>query len=79
MIYHTAKNIASEGAVLCGDIDAILLTGGMARSEYITHRLRKRISFLAPVYCYPGEDEMQALALNALDVLKGKREAKIYS
>ncbi|MBR1593566.1 MAG: butyrate kinase [Alloprevotella sp.] len=78
MIYHTAKNIASEGAVLCGDVDAILLTGGMARSEYITHRLRKRISFLAPVYCYPGEDEMQALALNALDVLKGKREAKRY-
>lgn len=78
MIYHTAKNIAAEGAVLCGDIDAILLTGGMARADYITHRLRKRISFLAPVFCYPGEDEMQALALNALDVLKGKREAKQY-
>ena len=78
MIYHTAKDIAAEGAVLCGDIDAILLTGGMARADYITHRLRKRISFLAPVFCYPGEDEMQALALNALDVLKGKREAKQY-
>lgn len=78
MIYHTAKNIAAEGAVLYGDIDAILLTGGMARADYITHRLRKRISFLAPVFCYPGEDEMQALALNALDVLKGKREAKQY-
>lgn len=78
MIYHVAKNIAAEGAVLCGEVDAILLTGGMARSEYIISRLRRRIDFLAPVRCYPGEDEMQALALNALDVLNGRREAKEY-
>lgn len=78
MIYHTAKNIASMGAVLCGKIDAILLTGGMARSEYVIKRLRKRIEFLAPTYCYPGEDEMEALALNAVAVLRGKREAKEY-
>ncbi|MBR1732211.1 MAG: butyrate kinase [Alloprevotella sp.] len=79
MVYHTAKHIAAEGAVLSGKVDAILLTGGMARSEYVIGRLRRRIGFLAPVYCYPGEDEMQALALNALDVLKGKREAKVYA
>ena len=78
MIYHTAKNIVAEGAVLCGKVDAILLTGGMARSEYVIKRLRKRIDFLAPTYCYPGEDEMEALALNALSVMQGKREAKIY-
>ena len=40
--------------------------------------LRERIEFLAPVYCYPGEDEMLALASNALAVLRGKREAKEY-
>lgn len=78
MIYHTAKNIVAEGAVLCGKIDAILITGGMARSEYIMSRLRKRIDFLAPTYCYPGEDEMEALALNAFAVLQGKREVKEY-
>lgn len=78
MIYHTAKNIAAEGAVLCGKIDAIILTGGMARSEYIVSRLRRRIDFLAPVRCYPGEDEMQALAGNALDVLLDRTEAKVY-
>ena len=79
MIYHVAKNIAAESAVLCGNIDAILLTGGLARSEYIISRLRQRISFLAPIYCFPGEDEMGALALNALAVLRGKRKVQVYS
>ena len=78
MLYHTAKQIASEAAVLCGDIDAILLTGGMAHSDYIVSELRRRIGFLAPVYTFPGEDEMEALASNALAVLQGKREAKVY-
>jgi butyrate kinase len=78
MIYHVAKNNVAEGAVLCGDINAILLTGGLARSEYIITNLRRRIDFLAPVYCYPGEDEMEALAMNALEVLRGRQEAKVY-
>ncbi len=78
MIYHTAKNIAAEAAVLCGKIDAILLTGGMAHSEYIINQLRGRIDFLAPTYCYPGEDEMQALAMNALSVLQGQQKAQKY-
>ena len=78
MLYHTAKQIASEAAVLCGQIDAILLTGGMAHSDYIVSELRRRIGFLAPVYTFPGEDEMEALALNALAVLQGKRQAKTY-
>ena len=78
MIYHIAKFIAAEGAVLCGDVDAILITGGMAHSEYIISELRRRISYLAPVFTFPGEDEMKALALNALAVLQGKRKAKEY-
>ncbi len=78
MLYHVAKHIAAESAVLCGNVDAILLTGGMAHSEYVISELRKRIGFLAPVYTFPGEDEMEALALNALAVLQGKREAKVY-
>ena len=56
----------------------LLLTGGLARSEYIVSRLRERIGFLAPIRCFPGEDEMEALALNALAVLRGKRKAKEY-
>lgn len=78
MIYHTAKAIAAEGAVLRGHVDAVLLTGGMAHSAYITDGLKDRIGYLAPVYVYPGEDEMESLALNALSVLRGETVAKVY-
>ncbi len=78
MVWHIAKAIASEGAVLCGNPDAILLTGGLARSAYIISSLKKRIAFMAPIYVYPGENEMLALALNALSVLKGDMQAKTY-
>nr|WP_314695817.1 butyrate kinase [uncultured Prevotella sp.] len=78
MIWHIAKNIAAEGAVLCGNIDAILLTGGMAKSDYIIEKLKQRLSYLAPIYVYPGQDEMQALTENALAVLRGEREAQKY-
>jgi len=78
MIYHVAKNIVGLGAVFCGKVDAILLTGGLARSEYVISRLRRRIEFLAPTYSFPGEDEMEALALNAVEVLRGNREVLEY-
>ena len=78
MLYHVAKQIASESAVLCGQIDAILLTGGLAHSDYIVSELRRRIGFLAPVFSFPGENEMEALALNALAVLQGKQKVMTY-
>ena len=65
--------------MLCGNIDAVLLTGGLAHSDYVVSELRRRIGYLAPVYVFPGEDEMEALALNALAVLQGRREAKVYT
>lgn len=73
MIWHVAKTIVSEAAVLCGPPDAIILTGGMAHSDYIVDRLKRRIAWLAPVAVYPGQDEMRALAENALAALEGKR------
>ncbi len=78
MIFHTAKAIAAEGAVFSGQVDAILLTGGMAHSDYIANGIAQRVKFLAPVHIFPGEDEMEALALNALAVLRGECEAKEY-
>ncbi len=78
MIYRVAKEIAAEGAVLCGKIDAVLLTGGLANSDYIVSRLKERIAYLAPIFIYPGEDEMLALAQNAVAVLSGERKAKQY-
>jgi len=78
MIFHVAKAIASEGAVFFGKVDAILLTGGMAYSDYVIDRLKPRIEYLAPVHVFPGEDEMEALASNALGVLRGEIIAKAY-
>ena len=78
MVYHIAKNICGLGAVLNGKVDAILLTGGLARSEFVISRLRQRIEWVAPVYCFPGEDEMEALAQNALAVLRGQLQVSEY-
>ena len=78
MIYHIAKGIAAQAAVLCGRYDAILITGGLAHADYITSRLRERVSFIAPVHIYPGENEMEALAENALAVLRNQREVLEY-
>lgn len=78
MIYQVAKSIGAASVVLCGKVDAILLTGGMAHSDYIVSRLQERVSFLAPVHVYPGEDEMEALALNALGALKGELPIREY-
>ena len=78
MIYHIAKAIAEKGAVLCGNIDAIIITGGIAYWKYMVEELEKRIGWMAPVHVYPGEDEMSALAENAAAVLKGEIEVKKY-
>lgn len=78
MIYNVAKGIGAAATVLFGRIDAVLLTGGIAYSDYVLSRLKERISFLAPIRVYPGEDEMEALALNALAALRGELEIKVY-
>lgn len=78
MIYQTARSIAAQGAVLCGDVDAILITGGMAYSEYLISNLKERIEWIAPVHIFPGEDEMEALAMNALGVWRGELEMQVY-
>lgn len=72
MIYQIAKSIGGAAVALHGKVDAILLTGGIAYSDYVTSGLKDRVGFIAPVYVYPGEDEMLALALNGLGALKGE-------
>jgi len=63
-------------AVLCGKVDAILLTGGMARSERFIQQLRAYLDWIAPLRVYPGEDELQALAEGAFRVLNGEEQAR---
>jgi butyrate kinase len=78
MAYQVAKTVGEMAAVLKGEVDAIILTGGLARSKMLTEWIKERTSFIAPVLLYPGEDEMRALAEGALRVLKGEEKEKIY-
>jgi butyrate kinase len=64
--------------VLKGQVDAILITGGMANSKWFVKMIIERVNCIAPVHVYPGEDEMRALVTNGLMVLKGEIEARIY-
>lgn len=74
MLLQTARWIAADGAVLCGKVDAIILTGGMAYSKFVVDELKRRISYLAPVEVYPGQEEMLAMAQNALRELGAGKE-----
>ena len=64
--------------ILDGNVDAIILTGGIAHSHYVTNTISEKCRFIAPIEVYAGENELQALAMNALRVLQGSLEAKIY-
>ncbi len=72
MAYSTAKEIGSMLVVLRGDVDAIILTGGIAYNQYIVNYITKLVSHFAKVVVYPGEDEMGALAMAGLRVLRGE-------
>lgn len=78
MAYQTAKEIGAMAAVLCGKVDAIGITGGIAYNEDFVKRIKDRVEFIAPIYVYPGEDEMLALAEGAYRVLCGEEKAKVY-
>ena len=78
MAYQVAKEIGSCGAVLKGDVDAVVLTGGLAYDETLIGWIREKIDFLGTVFVYPGEDEMSALAQGALRVLEGQEQAREY-
>lgn len=78
MAYNVAKWIGAMATVLEGKVDAVVLTGGLAYYRYFVDLIKERCEFIAPVYIYPGEDEMKALAEGALRVLKGEEKARIY-
>lgn len=78
MILNIAKNIGKLAPGVCGKLDAIVLTGGIAHSSYVTDGISRYVSFLAPVVVYPGEDEMKALALGGLRVLRGQEAARTF-
>ena len=77
-IYQIAKEIGSMAVVLDGEVNAIVLTGGIAYSDYVTNAINKKVKWIAPMVVYGGEDELLALAQGAIRVLDGVEEAKIY-
>lgn len=79
MIYQICKQIGEMACVLEGRVDAILLGGGMVHSEDLVTQIRRRCAWIADVYAYPGEFELEAMSQGALRVLEGKEQALQYS
>jgi len=78
MAYQVSKEIAGLGAVFGGEIDGIILTGGLAQSDEFIGKIRDRIGYMGRIFLYPGENELEALRDNALRVLRGEAQAHEY-
>jgi butyrate kinase len=79
MVYQIAKEVGAMATVVHGLVDAIALTGGMAKSDWLVARIEDRVRFIAPVYRFPESEEMGALARRAGDVLAGRKQAQTYA
>jgi butyrate kinase len=79
MIYQISKAIGACAVVLNGDVQGIVLTGGIAHDEYLTGKIEDMTKFIAPVTVMAGEFEMEALAAGTLRVLTGREAPKTYT
>lgn len=78
MCYNVGKSVGAMATVLKGQVDAIILTGGIAHDKYVCQYITDMVSFIGEVVVMPGENELEALAMNALRVLQGKLVPKEY-
>lgn len=78
MMYQTGKEIGAMATVLCGDVDAVVISGGASYSGTVIDALKKMVSYIAPVLVYPGGEEMASLAQGVLRVLRGEESPKRY-
>lgn len=78
MAVNVAKSIGRLAPVVRGKVDAIILTGGIAYSDYFTGMIIPMVDWIAPVTVLPGENEMQSLAEGVLRVLRGEETARHY-
>jgi len=76
--YQVAKEIAAMSIAMKGEVDQIILTGGIANGKAVTDAITKLVDWIAPVTVYPGEDELLALTQGVLRVLRGEEQAKDY-
>lgn len=79
MAYQISEEIGRRATNLKGKVDAVILTGGIAHSKILTNWIAERVNFISDVKIFPGEAELEALALGGLRVLKGEERAKNYS
>ena len=79
MCYGIVKQIGAMAAAMCGRVDAVILTGGIAHNEFVVRYIEQHCSFIAPVSVYPGENELESLVANALVVLRGTIVPKVYA
>jgi len=77
-IYQLCKEIGKMSTVVKGNVEAILITGGMAYNPTIMADIEERVSFIAKIFVYPGEEELLALVQGALRVLNGEEKTKEY-
>jgi butyrate kinase len=77
-IYQVIKDIGSMAAVLKGDVDRIIVTGGIAYGKDVVDAMRDAAEWIAPFTVYPGEDELLALAQGGLRVMNGEEAVKVY-
>nr|HPR60542.1 butyrate kinase [Prolixibacteraceae bacterium] len=75
---QVAKAVGEMATVVNGQVDAIIFTGGIANNQSIIDGLKQKVSFIAPVAVFPGEDEMEAMAMNARLMLQGELKAQKY-
>lgn len=78
-VLNIAKYIVAQGALVEGKVDVIILTGGVAYSKGITDAITKKVSWLAPVRVYPGENELESLAENGYIILAGATKIHCYN
>ena len=78
MIYQVFKQIGAMSTVLNGDVDGIVLTGGLLRFDDVKQQIEARCGWIAPISVYAGEYEQEALALGALNALTGQTEVLYY-
>lgn len=79
MAYQVAKEVGAMSTVLKGEVDGILITGGVANSKWFVNLIVERVHKISPTHVYPGEDEMRALAFNGLRIIRGEADLKAYA
>ena len=79
MLYQIVRAIGAMAGVLAGKVDAILLGGGMVHDEGLVRHIEGACGWIAPVFAYPGEFELEAMAAGAARVLSGQEEPKVYT